>query len=269
MTSSNHAQPAATLMLIRDSADGVEVFMITRHHRIDAFTGALVFPGGKVDMADRATPIIDYCRGGAESSFDLPFRVAAIREAFEEAGLLFAYPQAGADLLTHDQVLALSRYRQGLRDHSIGVAQFCREAKLQLATDRLYRFAHWITPVTQPKRFDTHFYLALAPEQAPSIDNQDTEVHNALWISPLKAIAEAEQGLRVLVFPTRMNLLKLARSTTAADAIATARSEPVVTVQPEITPHPDGTVMTIPSMAGYGASRLLVSRDARTVTMLS
>ena len=116
----------------------------------------------------------------------------------------------------------------------------------------LVPFAHWITPAHSPKRFDTHFFLALAPEDQDAVHDGHEAVECA-WLRPAAVIAEAVAGRVKLVFVTRLNLLRLARHATAAEAMAAAREAPIVTVTPE--PLPDGaggTLLRIPAAAGYG-----------------
>jgi cell division inhibitor SulA len=120
-------------------------------------------------------------------------------------------------------------------------------------------FAHWITPEGVPKRFDTHFLLVAAPVlQLGAHDGAESV--EGLWIRPQQALSEAEAGSRTLVFATQMNLRKLARHTSVAEAIAAARTSPVVTVTPQVERLPEGRRrLTIPAEAGYGVSEIVVS----------
>ncbi len=156
--------PAATILIARDAPDGLEVFMVKRHHQIDFVAGALVFPGGKVAKGDHDAALCDFVDGSAALSPDMQaLAAAAIREAFEESGILFAR-EAGADELVDAERLAqLEHYRPALEKGEIGLLDMVRAENLRLACDRLVRFAHWITPENMPKRFDTHFFLAAAP----------------------------------------------------------------------------------------------------------
>lgn len=254
---------AATIMLLRDGADGIEVFMIVRHTDTAAFAGAAVFPGGKVDRGDgdrRLRARAD----GAEALDDaaLTLRIAAIREAFEECGVLLARAAGDADLLSGPRLPAIdAAWRRRLAADETDMAALAEAEDLHFATDALVPFAHWITPKTQPRIFDTHFFLAAAPVgQHACHDGYEGE--DSLWTAPRAAVADADAGRRTVVFPTRMNLLKLARSATVAEALARARAAPVVTVQPEPSPHPEGRILRIPKAAGYDGTAFVVGPGA-------
>lgn len=221
-------RPAATILLLRDGKAGLEVLMVARAREVDFASGALVFPGGRVEPTDAAL-------GPAGDPLGA-FRIAAIREAWEESGILMAHPPgpdvpAEGEFLTHLHAL-------GLRpDHA-----------------SLTPFAHWVTPAHSPKRFDTHFFLAHAPQGQEAV-HDGREAVEAIWLPPAEAVAEAEAGRRTLVFATRLNLLRLARHGTAEEAIEAARIAPIVTVMPEPIPDGEGgTLLRIPEAAGYGGS---------------
>ena len=238
-------RPAATIVLMRDRPAGLEVFMVVRHHEIDFASGALVFPGGRMEPVD--AELAENCRRGRprlESDDDSlgPFKIAAIREAYEECGLLLARPQGDERLVAAGRVAALDRTAPF-------VALMSSEGLIP-ATDLLVPFARWITPAFLPKRFDTHFFLALAPpEQALAHDGR--EAVDSIWISPREALAERGRKFTVL-FPTERNLWKLARHADAASALAAARAAPVVTVEPERIEVDGGPGLRIPAEAGYG-----------------
>ena len=202
--------------------------MVVRHHQIDFASGALVFPGGRVEASD-----LVLAGGDAHGAF----RIAAIRETWEECGVLLAAP--GAAPAAEGDFAAMLADR-GLRPDM----------------DALAHFAHWITPVAVPKRFDTHFFLAAAPADQDAV-HDGGEAVDSVWIRPLDALAEAEAGTKKIVFPTRMNLNKLARSTSVAEAFAAARARPVVTVQPIQRDAPEGRYLRIPIEADYGGEEFL------------
>jgi 8-oxo-dGTP pyrophosphatase MutT (NUDIX family) len=217
-------RPAATVLLVRDGPEGLQVFMVVRHHKIDFASGALVFPGGKVDPEDRELSGDDEERAA---------RVAAIRETYEECGVLLA---RGEGVLSADK----RPFRERLEAE-----------ELEPALDALTPFAHWITPTILPKRFDTRFYIVEAPAgQAAAHDG--AEAVDSVWIEPRRAIAEAVEGRRTLVLATRLNLEMLAQSATAAEAITAARARKVVTVEPQPLKTESGYRLTIPLEAGYG-----------------
>lgn len=246
--------PAATLLLVRDGASGVEVLMAARHEKSGFAAGALVFPGGKVDADDAA--VARHCRGLAGlPAAAAAARVAAIRETWEESGVLLARRGANGGLLTQAE-LSLLRDRRG---GSFGA--LLQEPGLELAGDRLALFAHWITPADSPKRFDTLFFLAAFDgDQAPLHDGH--EAVDARWVNPAEAVGEADAGRCKIVFATRLNLLRLARSRTVAEALAAAQA-PVVTVTPQVVKTTAGAVFRIPAEAGYGVTEVPVQGIGR------
>jgi 8-oxo-dGTP pyrophosphatase MutT (NUDIX family) len=264
VSSEKPIHPASTILLLRDGAAGLEVFMVVRHQKIDSFSGALVFPGGKVDPEDAEGR--DVCRG-AEGLDDtaVAFRIAAIREAFEECGVLLARP-AGVDRLVDAERLRglEAAYRQALVADELGMPELCRREGLELATELLVPYAHWITPAAAPKRFDTHFYLAPAPSDQVALHDGEESTDSA-WVSPAAALRQAREGTRTVVFPTQMNLRRLGQWQSMVEALAGAAAAPVVTVSPTMEKHPEGRVLTIPAEAGYGGSRFLARQDGDRV----
>lgn len=243
--------PAATILVVRDASGGIEVLMTRRHDAAGFAAGALVFPGGKVDGADAGW--IAASRNGATLA-DPPasFWIAGVRETFEECGLLLARRRGADHFVTMAELKAL------VAEHGLGSAGFAgllSAGTHELATDLLVPFAHWITPVDRPKRFDTRFFLAPAPEdQEPVVDGR--EATELLWISPQEALEGGESGRFSVVFATRLNLMRLARSSSVAEAIAAARRDTIVTVTPELVKTPAGMVIRIPEAAGYGITEM-------------
>jgi 8-oxo-dGTP pyrophosphatase MutT (NUDIX family) len=257
------ARPAATALILRDGSDGLEVFMVVRHHEIDFASGALVFPGGKVDAEDASTEWDGLVSGTSPESLDRAFAVAALRETFEEAGILIARPRGRDNLIdAGDAHRLVAAHRRGAQQ--AGFIDLIRGARLELAMALLVRFAHWITPAGLPKRYDTHFFLVAAPvDQAGAHDGSESV--EGFWIRPAQALRDAKEGRRSLVPATRLNLDKLSRSATVADAVAAARKSTIVTVMPQVTRNPDGSrSLKIPSAAGYGVSELFVAAGERT-----
>ena len=256
------ARLAATLMLGRDGPDGVEVFMVVRHHRIDFATGALVFPGGKVEDADRDPRLRARCRGGADlSDAALAIRTACVREAFEEAGVLLARERGSDDYVGPDRLAELgARWRLALEQDHAAMAEMAEAENLEFATDALTRFAHWVTPEHMPKRFDTHFYLAEAPPaQVAAHDGRESV--DSVWIGWDALLKGQAEGRYTVLFPTRLNMEKLARSGTVAEARIAAEAAAVVPVLPEVEFIDGGRIMRIPEEAGYGRSEFRIEGD--------
>ena len=211
------ARPASTVLLLRDGAAGrgLEVFMVVRHREIEFAGGALVFPGGRVEEADGALA------GGDPLG---AFRVAGIRETFEECGVLLARPRGEADLISAERLVAVAdRHHAALLRNERSLPEALAAEGLEPATDTLAHWAHWVTPASRSKRFDTHFFLAAAPPDQLAV-HDGLEAVESVWIAPAQAVAEADAGERRLVFATRKNLEKLARHATAAEAVAAARA---------------------------------------------
>ncbi|MBI5127893.1 MAG: NUDIX hydrolase [Rhodopseudomonas palustris] len=247
------ARPASTILLLRDRADGFDVFMMVRHYQIEFASGALVFPGGSVDAGDRdiiARPEL-YCCAEAEGDPALEFRIAAIRETFEESGILLARPRGS------DQLVAASRaaeieaaHRTALCENKIGFAQILADSELVLALDLLVPYAHWITPEKLPKRFDTWFFLAEAPpEQLGMHDGKEST--DSIWLSPREALDGGDSGRFTLPFPTTRNLIRLGKQPNVREALDDSRGRPVVTVMPVMSRDGDKRMLRIPAEAGY------------------
>ncbi|MGE0417044.1 MAG: hypothetical protein AB7O80_09585 [Acetobacteraceae bacterium] len=261
MTTEAVARPAATILLLRDGADGLEVFMVVRHHAIDFASGALVFPGGRVDQGDHvvaeAAALCPNPHGLTVP--DMAFRIAAIRETFEECGVLLARPAGTTDLVDADRLARIeAEHRAKLAAAEIGFDAVLQAHDLLPATDLLVHYAHWITPSNQPKRYDTQFFLVAAPPEHLAVHDGSESV-DSVWISPRQALADTAAGRFKLVFATMKNLEKLARHDTVAAAIEAARTARVVTVQPRSTKLEDGRrKLIIPADADYGGSEFIV-----------
>lgn len=243
---------SSTVLLLRDDRGPFEVFMVQRHHQIDFASSALVFPGGKVDAADRDPALRARCTG-AEALDDDTFaiQVSAVRETFEECGVLLARACGDERLMPESEVRPLeTRYRADLVAGRVTLREIAEAHDLALALDVLVPFAHWITPEFMPKRFDTWFYLVPAPRDQVAAHDGEESV-DSVWIAPDAAIADAKAGLRTIIFPTLRNVIKLGRAKSVAEAIANARSKPVVTVLPTVGKGPNGPVIRIPADADY------------------
>lgn len=253
------AVPASTLMLVRDGADGIEVFMVERHHKIVFAGGAMVFPGGKVDAGDGNPRLRRFCIG--EDGLDdtaLALRVAGVREVFEECGVVFARRYGESNILCDASLKALMPWALRLHCGEASMLEFLETERLELVLDGLVPFAHWVTPADIPKRFDTHFFLTRAPsEQAPLHDGKESVA--SAWIRPSEILERADNGTVKLVFATRLNLEKLSRSTTVEHALAGASRSAVVRVEPELVSRSEaGPVVSIPIEAGYGGTHFTI-----------
>ena len=244
------AVPAATIMMLRDGADGLEVFMVVRHHQIDFVPGALVFPGGKADPAD-FDPALDTFLDGAISEPNMKaIQVASIREAFEECGVLLARAPGDSELISGQRLAELEPYRDRLHKGDLTILEFLEQEKLRLACDRLVHFAHWVTPEGMPKRFDTHFFLAAAPADHLAVHDGHESV-DSIWIAPEDVLADAASGKRTVIFPTLRNIEKLGQHSSVADAISATAATTPVQVLPWTEQREDGNYVCIPPEVGY------------------
>jgi 8-oxo-dGTP pyrophosphatase MutT (NUDIX family) len=250
-------RPATTVLLLRPSKPGdagsaLEVFMVVRHHQIDSFSGALVFPGGKLEEADGDKSLRARC-GGADKIDDaeLKFRVAGVREAFEECGVLLARKRGQRALIAAADLKAIeARWRTKLAKDEASIVDMVEAEDLEIATELMTPYAHWITPTFVPKRFDTWFFLAEAPEDQVAL-HDGSESTDSVWIGPQEAIDEAKTGKRTLVHATTKNLELLAEGKTVAGAIAAASTRKIVTVQPWVEEKDGKKFLHIPEGAGY------------------
>jgi 8-oxo-dGTP pyrophosphatase MutT (NUDIX family) len=240
--------PAATILMLRD-APSFEVLMVRRHHQIDFAAGALVFPGGKTHAGDDDPRWLDRTLGWNEAlPHKRPLRIAAIREAYEEAGILLARHLGGAPFRGDDRATAA---REDVGKDRRPFIDLIEELDLYLDLEALTVFARWITPAMMPRRFDTWFYVARAPEEQLAVcDGQETV--DAEWIEPAEAIRLGQAGERTVIFPTRMNLQLLAEASNAEDAAERARARALVTVEPQVSLRNGERVLLIPPDAGYG-----------------
>jgi 8-oxo-dGTP pyrophosphatase MutT (NUDIX family) len=233
-------RPAATVMLIRDvertgrSRPGIQVFMLRRTLGAAFGSGMYVFPGGRVEASDG-------------EDIDHAHRVAAIRECFEEAGVLLALDGDGRHV--SDGHVALDA-RQAVYDGSIDVLDLCREHGLELAVDELAFVSHWITPKGETaRRFDTRFYVAPAPPEQDHT-HDDNETIDSLWISPADALDRQAAGDMTMMPPTIMNLQFLSGFDSVTDAMtASHRMPPPPLILPKLRKNPDGTYTGV-SMPG-------------------
>lgn len=245
--------PSSTIIIARNNTleKHIEIFMVVRHHQIDFAAGALVFPGGKVSAHDYDLQIRDHCSGHApDDEKQLALQVAAIREAYEESGILLARNKIDASLVNNRNLEKFHPYRTMLQKNVCSMAEFMIKENLILALDTLHHFAHWITPSMMPKRFDTHFYLAQAPMGQLGFHDGSESV-DSLWISPQQALQRADEGSLKIIFPTRMNLMRLAQYASVEAAIEDTLRQPVVSIMPWTEEKPAGVMLCIPENAGY------------------
>jgi 8-oxo-dGTP pyrophosphatase MutT (NUDIX family) len=243
-------------MLLRDNPE-LEVFMLRRTLAAEFMGGAYVFPGGAVDDADRALELLERCHGRDDSAAStqlglhaggMGFWVAAIREAFEEAGVLLARSAATGELVDLDEPGAAARLEVARREVGRGDRPFVDLVvgeDLLLDTGALHLFSHWITPPGAPRRYDTWFFVAAAPEGHEYL-HDDSETVASVWIRPADALAGAERGDLEIIFPTMRNLEQLARFTTARELL-----DAVSASEPRVVADAGGARILLPGDPGY------------------
>lgn len=245
---------AASLILLRESLEGLEVMMVERAGSASYAAGAFVFPGGRVDETDGSL--------AGSSAADAALRVAAIRETYEECGLLLLEEAEVPPRTLAGPGRSELATPTGPASSPAAASDFAAwvlDNGIRLATDVLIPFAHWITPPHMPKRFDTFFYVAPAPRDQVAVADQ-REVMSAAWVRPGALVAAAEAAEINLMFATYMNLRWLARHDGLAAALSAARQRDIATVIPEPVKGPDGQVFRIPAAAGYGEAEVLERR---------
>lgn len=228
--SAQPAQPrdAVTVVLLRDGADGLEAFLLRRVKGMPFAGGMTVFPGGGVDRRDADTSVA--WAGPAPQWWGSIFNVdaatarafvcAAVRETFEESGVLLAGPDA--DSVVAD-TSAYADARRQLVDREISLAQFLANEGLVLRADLLRPWANWVTPVEEPRRYDTRFFVAALPE-GQRADGETTEATDASWQTPEEAVQHAQDGRRMLMPPTWRTLEEIAALGTVEKVMAEERS---------------------------------------------
>lgn len=218
---------AATVVLLRAGDDPLEVFLLQRNHDSGFVPGAHLFPGGAVDAEDGLDEVIERSVLDADRAADLLgrddaawFWVAAVRETFEEAGLLLAERTDGTPIEWADPDV-----RRRFDDHRVELdrgrrlfADVCAAEDLRLRTDLLHPFARWITPLGAPRRYDTRFFVATAPDE-PSPSHDGVEAIDSLWATPRQALERFDRGDWLLIDPTERTLRALARFASAPEAL--------------------------------------------------
>lgn len=242
-------RPSAAVVLLRDEEDGcVSVFMVRRHAASPFMPDVFVFPGGAVtpdDLAlEQTTGLCEPVDEGI-TALGHGYRAAAVRECFEEAGVLLAR-RAGTPLVIQgDDVQRFRDYRHGLNSRSLTLADVVRRDELTLATDELLHWAHWITPEESPIRFETHFFLAAMPHGQEAVpDHRETTA--GVWVSPEEAIARSARGEMPLSDPTLHQVRELTGLPSVAAAWQRFRGRRPRTILPRRAYRDGREVMVVP-----------------------
>lgn len=238
-------RPAATVLLLRDGEDGAEVLLMRRHRSSGFVPGAWVFPGGRVDPADSGPALYERIRGlPARPVPDAMYWTAGLRELFEETGVLLARTAAGRwveDARARPEVDAL---RQALMNGSATLLDALESLGASLDVERTVHVAHWITPVVEPRRYDTHFFAAALPrDRVATVDPR--EMTDSVWLTPAAALARFEQGALPMVFPTVRTLEGLRAFGSVEQALAALRHRAVPPILPRLVRTAGGVAIVV------------------------
>ena len=237
--------------------------MVRRNLRSDFVGGAYVFPGGAVDPHDGGAEAEALCEGRSDAeasallglpSGGLAYWVAVVRETFEEAGLLLATRPGDPGLLggTGDEERRFAAERVAVNAGARRFLDLCRDEGLRLTVGDVHYFAHWITPRGAPRRYDTRFFVAAAP-QGQRAAHSAGETIAEVWISPHDALAAHRAGEIEIIFPTIRNLQVIGRFATSAELLEAAAlaSSAVPAIEPRVVPDGNGMRIVLPGDPAY------------------
>jgi 8-oxo-dGTP pyrophosphatase MutT (NUDIX family) len=251
---------AATVILLKEKeSEGFDVFLLKRHEKSSFMGGNFVYPGGRVDRDDGSLEICSFSKGitfdeahkilGGTTSPEESFAhwIAAIRELFEEAGVLLAYDQEGNlfQIRNQDEQAKFLSYRESLQKGVLTACKMAQKEKLLFALDQLHYYAHWITPEARSERFDTRFFLARYPSgQDASHDQKETTA--GIWITPQKALEENLKGEVFLSPPTLKTLEDLSRFKTIDEVFTSLKNMKIRPILPILTKITSGPLIIFP-----------------------
>ncbi len=249
---------AATVVLLRDGQDGLEAYLLRRVTSMAFAAGMHVFPGGSVDPRDTALPDARWTGPpaaawtgilSAEEPLARALVCAAVRETFEESGVLLAGPSTG-EVVADTTDATWETDRQGLIERSLSLAGLLERRGLVLRADLLRPWAHWITPEVEPRRYDTRFFLAAVPVgQRPR--DVGGEADAVEWLRPQQALDRAAAGEVALLPPTAFTLAELSAYGDVAAALAAAAARDVRPVLPRVVVSGEEASVLLPGERGY------------------
>ena len=249
-------RPAATIALLRVGHAGLEVLLLRRTRSAGFVPGAYVFPGGRVDASDAASEIVARMDGldgpAAARRLQLPdgdppalaYYLAAVREAFEETGILVGLGPQGTPPATAAEDPEVDVLRDDLMEDRTGFADVLDRMECRIDGEALEYFAHWITPEVEPRRFDTRFFAAKVGADADTIVDP-REMSDAVWLTPVEALARYDDGSLPMVFPTIKTLEQFEAYGSVDDALTDMRQTTVPTILPRLVITPTGVGMEL------------------------
>lgn len=249
-------RPAATIVLLRDGPEGMEVLLMRRNRRAGFVPGAYVFPGGRVDGSDASPPAVallaDLTPAAAADRLDLhdadppaiAYYLAALREAFEETGILVGERPDGSPPPTAAENGDVDAVREELMQDRITLADALDRLDCRIDGDAVEYIAHWITPEPEPRRYDTRFFAARVPEGATAIVDP-REMTDAVWLTPARALRRLDAGELPMVFPTIKTIEQLAAYDEVERALDAIGGRPVRTIMPTLVVTPTGVGLRV------------------------
>jgi glyoxylase-like metal-dependent hydrolase (beta-lactamase superfamily II)/8-oxo-dGTP pyrophosphatase MutT (NUDIX family) len=231
MVSSSTMQMAATTVLVRAAADGMQLLLLRRSANASAFAGAYVFPGGRLDDADCDAQAWRRVRGLTTAQADrrlsvsggaLAFWIAAVRECYEEAGILLATDEHG-QAISAQRLSALAARREALNAGVLSFSEFLEQENLFIPADQMVYFAHWVTPPVRPRRFDTRFLLMLTPSEQ-QVQHDNKEIVDSVWLSAREVLERVKRREMHVVHATQSVIASLLAYETPLAAVSSLRS---------------------------------------------
>lgn len=225
-------KPASTIVLARNGHEGMEVLLLKRHRASGFVPGAYVFPGGRTDEADADPALLELRSVPDRGAVPAVYWFAAVREAFEETGILLA--RAGEVVMpSAAENEDLERWRVKLMLGDAHLLDVLNATGARVLFDEIVYFAHWITPVVEPRRYDTRFFMASIP-RGRAIQTDEREMVDAVWLTPRAAIERFTRGQLPMVFPTVKTLQELAAFSSVEQAMESLRKLDVEPVLPRL-----------------------------------
>ncbi len=261
---------ASTVIFLReDRASGFSVLMLKRNIALEFVGGAYVFPGGKVEEADKNPELYLHCRGLDDSEASsrlhiemngLSYYIAAVRESFEEAGVFLGATRGRGQTLDFS---LLSQARKQLNAGKMSFLEVVKELDLEIGSDQLIYFAHWITPEGSPRRFDTRFFISTFPDDQV-VDADYGESTSIAWISPKQALERHGRGEFEMIVPTVKNLEVLSEFSSVKEVLEWASQErDIPAITPKLVDFNGEVEILLPDHPLYESSAELFLLDAR------
>ena len=254
-------RPAATVVVLREGegSQGVEVLLLRRVRSAGFVPGAYVFPGGRVDPEDGASEVVERLtdRDAAawarrlgvdpteEGHSGAAYLVAALRETFEETGILVARNEEGEFAPSADRDPGVAGFRSQLLGGEISFARVLEALDLTLADGQAEYIAHWITPEAEPRRYDTRFFAVQIP-RGVSVDPWEKEISDHRWLTPSRALELREAGELPMIFPTVRTLEDLVPFSQARDVLHHFGKMRIPTILPRLVRTPTGVGIEVP-----------------------